>query len=132
MPAESDSPSADYVPEFSEPGRGRMTATAALAGHVRRAAPSIAHAYAATFAVGLGERVLADLMIKFGPTRSRFPVAPFMGQTDPLLIAALIEGQASVMVEIAKAIVSGCGAGGAAVPPSCVPFLPLFPVGPVG
>jgi len=77
---------------------------------------SIAVAYAMTFASPCGQRVLKDLQIKFAHTRPRFGVVPGQSRSDHTL-AAIIDGQCSVLREIEKAIEAGTAVARLSIPP---------------
>jgi hypothetical protein len=64
-------------------------------------ARDLAAAYSRLFATDDGKRVLADLMAKFDPLRSRF------GDHCELILAARIDGQCDVMREIREAMAAG-------------------------
>lgn len=67
---------------------------------------SLAVAYAMTFSTPAGQRVLADLQTKFAHTRPRFGVSPGQHRADHTL-AAIIDGQCTVLREIEEAIKAG-------------------------
>ena len=66
---------------------------------------SMAVSYALTFASPHGQRVLADLRLKFGHERPRFPFAN--GNRPDHAKAAVIDGECNVLREIEAAIKAG-------------------------
>ncbi len=67
---------------------------------------NLAGAYARVFSGDDGERVLADLRLKFGPRRQRFGSTISGRSSDPIQ-AAIIDGQCDAMREIEDAIERG-------------------------
>lgn len=77
---------------------------------------SLAVAYAMTFSTQAGQRVLEDLRTKFAHTRPRFGIKPGQPRADHTL-AAIIDGQCSVLREIEEAIKLGSSVARLSVPP---------------
>lgn len=78
---------------------------------------SLAVAYAMAFSTQAGQRVLEDLRTKFAHTRPRFGIKPG-GQRADHTLAAIIDGQCSVLREIEEAIKLGSSVARLSVPPS--------------
>jgi hypothetical protein len=73
------------------------------AGDERRRRREIGLYYAATFATPAGQKVLADLRLKFSHERPRFPLS----EESDNIRAAVVDGQCSVLLEIEEAIREG-------------------------
>lgn len=69
-------------------------------------ADSVAKAYARLFASAEGKTVLADIRAKFGHERPRFDI---LNPSPNLTLAAMIDGQCSVLRDIEAAIKIGGG-----------------------
>ena len=69
------------------------------------AGKDLARAYAACFSSEAGQRVLADLQVKFSHKRSRFSASEDL--KHPIIHAARIDGECGVMKEIEDAITLG-------------------------
>lgn len=92
----------NHAPEFSDTSRRE-------ADEVKRRALAevTARAYARVFVTDDGKHVLEDLRRKFGHDRARFDVRD---KHQSSVVAAVIDGQCTVLREIETAIRAGGGA----------------------